>query len=143
MNIEFLIEKMIADRVEKGGKMFPKCDESEIERQSKYFHRTFGIDMPESYKRILKLTNGVVYNGMKILPITSHLFMSKDIYQANEEMSPEREFVVFVQIDEELYIYDNELNKYVASNLYGGNWKEFESSNEMFEFAIKRAWTEE
>lgn len=141
MNIEFLVEKMVEDWTGQGYKAFPKCDESEIDRQSKYFYRTFNIEMPEAYKRVLRLTNGLMFNGMKIWPITSHNLMSEDIYAANEHISPEREVVVLIQMDDELYVYDNALNKYVASEFHGGNWKEFESANEMFEFVLKRAWT--
>lgn len=144
MNLENAINLMVADWAETGNEAFEKCDDAEIKRQEKLFFRIFNIEMPETYKKILKITNGIMFNGLTIWPVTGHKYMKESIYEANEDLSPNREFVVLAQIDEELYVYDNALNKYVATEYWSSsNWKEFESSDDMFNFIIERVLVED
>ena len=139
MSIESLVEKIVEDCTKKGAPEFPKCDFSELERQSKYFERTFSMPMPDAYKRVLKISNGLKSNNLNVFPVTSHVFMSEDIYGANEAMAPDNDIVIFAQRNDEIYGFDNYLNKFVATDVYEGLSEEFESSEEFFEYLLKKA----
>lgn len=136
MSVELSI-KSIFEKMQKKN-MFERCDDSEIRRQEKYFFRTFGLEMPESYKSILKLSNGLKYKDLVIYPVTGSKNMTDSIYEINENMTPQREFVAFAQLKDNLYAYDNAINKYVQMEYSGSNWKIFESSDEMFNFILEQ-----
>lgn len=88
---------------------------------------------------MLKISNGLKSNDLNVFPVTSHVFMSEDIYGANEAMAPDNDIVIFAQRNDEIYGFDNYLNKFVATDVYEGLSEEFESSEEFFEYLLKKA----
>lgn len=143
MNIESYLHDMRQDALDYNSfeKGFTSCTDAEIKKHEKRFELIFGIAMPDVYKRSLKFTNGMFFNGLKLFPLFPTPFFEEDIFEYNEDVNgPEPDRVIFFTIDDELYIYDNESNKFAASEHYGGIWKEFDSAEEMFEFGFKRVF---
>ena len=120
--------------------------EENINSTDRAFRKEFGHGLPDAYKRILRRSNGVVYNGLVIWPATPEPLFDETIQQANADLrsSFSDHFLYYGQSGEELYVFDLKSQKYCAREYVGKPvWMEFSSDEEMFQFMLERAWDSE
>lgn len=118
------------------------CSEDEISKAETAFSAEFHHVFPEAYKRVLRRANGLAHNGLIIWPAAPESLFQETILQANTDQRENfsDDFIYYGQIDEELYVFDINTEKYFAIEYVGKSvWKKFESAEEMFEFMLKRA----
>ena len=138
MGIVEIVNEMTAYLKESGQNIYP-CTEKEISDAESQF----GFVFPDTYKRILRHSNGVSHNGLVIWPATSGPLFQETIYQANDNLREDfsNAFLYFAQNDEELYVLKIEKQEYCAMEYVGkAIWKQFSGPDEMFQFLLQRAW---
>jgi hypothetical protein len=141
LSIEELAEHMTAFLREE--RRPPPCTEEQIEAADRAFARQFSRPLPEAYKRVLRRANGLKHNGLILWPIKPHFVFQQTVFEANEDLRDNfsDKFVYFGQRDEELYVFDNDRQRYVAIEFVGKSvWMEFNDDVHMFEFMMHRAW---
>jgi hypothetical protein len=119
------------------------CDEGAIEAAGRRFMQAYGERLPDAYKRILRVSDGVLHNGLTIWPVAPHPVFRQTIFEANEDLrdSFDERYLYFGQWDEELYVYDLPRQRYCAIEFVGKPvWNEFDNDEQMFEFMLRRAW---
>lgn len=145
MKIEEIIAKITASEIECSRSIPKPITEEEILKAEKTFQKAFNHNFPETYKQILRIRNGIEFNGMIIWPAKTEPGFDETIYQANFNLRQEftDRFVYFANIDEELYVFDIKNQKYCATEYVGlPIWEEFSNAEEMFQFILKRAYDE-
>lgn len=144
MKIEDLVENM--NEYLKSGSVsagLSPCSDLDIVTADTAFAAEFGQPFPAAYKRVLRVTNGVLHNGLVIWPATPGALFRETIFQANKELREDfsDDFIYFGRMDEELYVFDRRHREYCAIEFVGKPvWKHFSSADEMFEFMLERAW---
>lgn len=119
------------------------CTEEDISTAEINFKREFGHSFPDAYKRILRMSNGVIHNGLVIWPVKPQPYFEETIIEANSNFREtfSDEYLYFAQKDEELYVLRIKTNEFCAIEFVGKPvWKRFSNADEMFQFALERAW---
>lgn len=143
MNIEQYTQMMTDDLRSSPVPSVPgPVSEAEIAKAENSFRKMFGVGFPDSYKRVLRVANGIEYNGLTIWPVKREPLFSETIIQANQEFQEELSdnYLYFAQMEEELYVFDIKTSEYCAIEFVGlPVWKRFSSSEEMYDFMLSRA----
>ncbi len=119
----------------------PATDES-IADVIRIFKMDFNVSIPKEYIDILKLSDGLIFNGLTIWPTHKYWYFKESLVQANHNLqaSLSNDYVYYGTRDEELYVYNVKEGKYAAIEYVAeAEWESFPSSGDMFEFMLKRA----
>ena len=118
------------------------CDAGQYERTRRLFQSRFNFELPEAYRTVMLICNGVKYNGMTICPVSKSAGFRENIVEFNDDMQGtiDPELIYLGQMDEELCVRDEEKRIYCAKEMGGlPTWNEFNSAEEMFVFLLRRA----
>jgi hypothetical protein len=144
MSIEELVDEMSSYLKNGTIKDVPQpCSEDDIRGADLAFVRDFGVALPDAYKRVLRRANGVLHNGLIVWPAKPEPLFQETIHKANTNFrdSFSDDYLYFAQKDEELYVLNVKSNIYCAIEFVGKPiWKRFSNADDMFLFALTRAW---
>lgn len=117
------------------------CVEGEIARKSAEFRDAFGHFLPEAYWRVMRLTNGILYNGLEVWPVRPHELFEETVIEANERLREEStDFLYYGRMDGDLYALDLRSGRYCAIESTSKRvWKIFDDDEQMFVDMLERA----
>jgi len=120
------------------------CAAEVLNATAEGFEREFGSALPEVYRRVLAVADGVEHNGLTIWPARHRGFpFRQTLIEANQDLRDnfDEALLYLAQLDEELYVYDPRSEQFQAIELVGMPvWETFASAEEMFLFLLQRAW---
>jgi hypothetical protein len=123
----------------------PPASEAEIDALARAFQRRFRHALPESYKRVLQVANGLHFNGMTLWPTARKTFPSmvwESLIEVNIDLREgfAEEFLYFGQMDEELYVFEPSTGIYKAIEYTClDGWKTFKDAEAMLVYLLRRA----
>lgn len=141
MNIETLAGLM-ARELSDSSRPAP-CDGDAIAAAGLRFMQAYGEPLPAAYQRILRVSDGVLHNGLIVWPVAPHAVFRQTLFEANDDLrdSFDERYLYFGQWDEELYVFDTTTKRYCAIEFVGKPvWNEFDNDEQMFEYMLRRAW---
>jgi hypothetical protein len=63
---EHLLQLALADNIRRGHAVVAPASEDRLEVLRRTFHREFGIEAPEPYRRLLRIVDGLDFNGLEV-----------------------------------------------------------------------------
>jgi hypothetical protein len=141
MSIETLTTRIISTIATFGDPVSPPASSSEIDRLSTDFQKRYGVPLPDSYKQLLRVTNGLIFAGLTVWPTSKQTQISESLIDANDDLrlTLDDRFLYFGQLDEELYVLEISTGLYCAIELAGRPiWKTFKNDQDMMEFMLSR-----
>lgn len=142
MLIDNLIKKINDELLEGGEEIHKAVTNDEINRLFDKFHMEFSFNLPEIYRQLLSLSNGILFNGLTIWPTKAHGLFHEGMLEANVHLkeSYNTDCIFFGTRDDELYIYQLANKSYQAIEYVGeAKWNEFNDAQSMFEFMLSRS----
>lgn len=116
------------------------CTQGEIEALEAEFHKKFNTKLPEAYKQLVGLLNGVDFNTLFIWPLKAGSFFPKNLLQINTELRHtfSEEFFYFGKMGEELYVYNIKNKNFSAIDYVDKSiFKQFDTAESMFIFMLE------
>lgn len=142
MSIETLVQEIQRNRSKYD--LFnpaPASDEA-VERVAQDFEREFEHPLPDAYKMLLRLTDGLMENGLTIWPCSPHWKFTESVVSANRELreNVSEDYLYFGMRDDSVFVMELPTERFFAVELNGlAVWEDFESAEAMVEFMLKRA----
>jgi hypothetical protein len=116
-------------------------DELTLENETLRFKKRIGHGLDDTYLALMAKSNGVMFNGMKIFPLSKHAHQDETIVIANEDMHEHlsEDYIFYGNFDAELYGYHIETGEYHAIEYSCDSvWDKFISADAMFIYMINR-----
>ncbi len=142
MRIETLVQEIQKNR--SNYDLFnPAPASSEAVKQSaKDFEREFELPLPDAYQVLLRLTDGLMENGLTIWPCSPHWKFSESVVSANRELRENlsEDFLYFGLRDDSAFVTELSTGRFLAVELNGlAEWEDFGSAEAMVQFMLERA----
>lgn len=118
------------------------ASEAAITATAAAFKRLVGHDLPEAYRELLRLSDGVYQDGLTLWPTVANEEFDESIVEANLSF---RELVhdgylYLGQRDDSVFVQDIATGRFLAVELNGlSDWEEFSSCEAMIEFMLATA----
>lgn len=142
MSIENLV-RAIQQRREKSGLHNPTgAMPDAIAEVDRLFDLKFKARLPDAYKRLLRVSDGLIENGLTIWPCTAHGKFTESVISANLELrdSVSDDFLYFGQRDDSVFVLDLPNWRFRAVELNGlAEWEAFPDCESMLVFILDRA----
>jgi len=106
------------------------------------FERIFQVPLPDAYQRLLRVSDGVLENGLTIWPCVHHWKFSESIITANHDLRENicAGFLYFGLRDDSAFVMETTSGRFLALELNGlAEWDEFPNCEAMIEFMLERA----
>ena len=113
-----------------------------VERGAQDFEREFEQPLPDAYLVLLRLTDGLIENGLTIWPCSPHWNFSESVVSANRELreNVSEDFLYFGLRDDSAFVMELSTGRFLALELNGlAEWESFGSAGAMIEFMLERA----
>jgi len=143
MNYKEIIEKMYEEDREFNQFIPPPATEDEIAQLKKDFQAEFSFPLPEFYCDILRITNGLNFNGLTIWPTRAYGPIPFSLIEENRDshLNGWDEYLYFANLDADRYVYNLETKEYQLVDFAGHSLVEvFPTCKEMLEDALRRAY---
>lgn len=143
MSIEILIDEInnLLKKYEAPGTPSPVSEEELLKFKNEVKSK-FNYMIPPVFEKVLSHSNGVMFNGLVIWPTEKYWLFQESFSEANINLreSFDERFLYFGNRDEELYIFNPKTMTYQGIEYIGDTaWIEFDDSEEMFKFMLKRS----
>ena len=109
---------------------------------SRQFELAFAQPLPEAYRQLLRISDGVMENGLKIWPCAPRWSFTESVVSANREMrdSVSEDFLYFGQCDDSVFVLETSTGLFLAVELNGlAVWEEFSDFEAMLAFMLESA----
>lgn len=106
------------------------------------FARNLQHPLPEAYRRLLLLSDGILENGLTMWPCAPHWKFHESILTANQDLreNVSEDFLYFGLRDDSAFVLQISTGRYLAVELNGmSDWEEFPNCEAMIEFMLERA----
>lgn len=134
MSIEHLVAAIQKLRRENDEFVPPPATEDAIVALAVKFQSEFGRALPEAYQRVLRLSDGVMFDGLIVWPSRRHWLFRESLIEANRDLREtiEDSFVYFGKRDDIVFVVDQQRERYVALEMSGlSEWETFADAEEM------------
>ena len=124
----------------------PTASEEQITSLKNNFKNEFSYELPEIYCNILRLSNGINYNGLTIWPSNVYDDFKESLVDANKDFHDvvSEDYLYFAQWDEIVFVLEIITKTFKALDLKGmATWKTFKTCDEMLKFALECAYNNE
>ena len=87
-----------------------------VAKASRQFERAFEQPLPAAYQQLVRVSNGVMENGLTIWPCAPHWKFTKSVVPANREMreSVSEDFLYFGQRDDSVFALETSTGRWQA-----------------------------
>lgn len=105
------------------------------------FQKEFHFDVPESYLRVLRVCDGLNFDGLTIWPTHAHGPFEESLIDANSDLreNMEESLVYFGQRDDILFVFDKNRQGYAALEMLGlAEWLTFVDAETMILFMLQQ-----
>ena len=144
MSIERLVAAIQELRRENAEFVSPPASEAAIDALSAQFQSEFGLPLPDAYQRILRLSDGIVFDGLTVWPTHRYWPFQESLIEANQDLREEESLIYFGQRDDIVFVWDQKREVYAALELSGlSEWETFATAEEMVVFMLQRVVDEE
>lgn len=113
-----------------------------VARVAQDFEREFEHPLPQAYQTLLRLSDGLMENGLTIWPCTPHWKFIESVVSANRELreNVSEDYLYFGMRDDSAFVTELSTGRFLAVELNGlAEWEDFESAEAMIEFMLERA----
>jgi hypothetical protein len=113
-----------------------------VARVAKDFAREFNHPLPESYQSLLRLTDGLLDDGLTVWPCSPHWKLVESVVSANKELreNVSDDYLYFGLRDDSAFVMELSTGRFLALELNGlSEWEDFESFESMVEYMLERA----
>lgn len=141
MSIETLVAKIHQLRRSDGDAVPPPASEPAIAALTSAFEAAFGMALPAAYQRILRLSDGLLFDGLTLWPTEATALLRESLSDANIDLREtiDDELVYFGQRDDVLFVYDPRKQRYAAIELPSlTEWESFEDADALMIFMLER-----
>ena len=142
MSVETLIREIQKSRIKYQLFNPEGATEAIVAMTSRQFELAFAQPLPEAYRQLLRISDGVMENGLKIWPCAPHWKFTESVVSANREMrdSVSEDFLYFGQRDDSVFVLETSTGRWLAVELNGlAVWEEFSDCEAMFAFMLDSA----
>ena len=120
----------------------PGASPEAVEAIAAEFEQRFQRPLPDAYRRLLLISDGILENGLTIWPCAPYWEFLDSILTANQDYQENisDDFLYFGQRDESVFVQELATGRYLAVELNGlAEWEVFPDCEAMIEFMLKRA----
>ena len=142
MKLKKIILDIIEEEKEQGNSL-KGASEYEIIELKRAFKYKYDFEIPEAYLDILRITNGLKYNGLIIWPTAPYAEFNEGLFEANYyyRSTMRGYYFYFCMLDNDIYVYNTITDKYMLIDLQGHcTCGIFSSCKELLESALTSAW---
>ncbi len=142
MSIETLVSAIQQGR-EKYGLVNPaEASQEAIAEAARLFELAYEHPLPGAYQRLLRVSDGLMDNGLTIWPCSSHGQFTESVVSANRELrdNVSEAFLYFGQRDDSVFVLELVTGRFFAVELNGlAEWEAFADCESMIMFMLERA----
>lgn len=142
MSIETLVQKIQKNR-DKYELFNPAPASAEaVAIVSQAFEREFEHPLPDAYQALLRLTDGLMEDGLTVWPCSPHWKLTESVVSANRELreNVSDDYLYFGLRDDSAFVMELSTGRFLALELNGlAEWADFESAAAMIEYLLERA----
>lgn len=142
MSIETLVRAIQQGREKYGLGNPPGASEDAIVEADRLFDSEFEQPLPEAYRRLLRVSDGLMDNGLTIWPCAPHGRFNESVVSANRELrdNVSDAFLYFGQRDDSVFVLELLTGRFLAVELNGlAEWEAFADCEAMLVFMLERA----
>ena len=142
MSVETLIREIQKSRIKYQLFNPDGATDAMVAETSRQFERAFEQPLPEAYQQLLRISDGVMENGLTIWPCAPHWKFTESVVSANREMrdSVSEDFLYFGHRDDSVFVLETSTGRLLAVELNGlAVWEEFSDYESMLVFMLERA----
>lgn len=144
-----LIETSVAAiqqmRCENGDFVPSPATEREIAVLANQFHSAFGLALPEAYQRVLRVANGVLFDGLTIWPTQPYWLFRESLVDANSDLREmvEESLIYLGKRDDSVFVLDPARQVYAALEISSlAEWETFPDADVMMASILERVLDE-
>ena len=141
MSIEQLVTTIQRLRRENDEFVPPPASEAAIATLASQFQVEFGLALPEAYQRVLRLSDGVMFDGLTIWPTHAYWLFRESLVAANRDLREtiEESLVYFGKRDDIVFVLDLHRQVYAALEMSGlSEWETFGDAEALITFMLQR-----
>ncbi|MGH8049686.1 MAG: YrhA family protein [Burkholderiales bacterium] len=141
MSIEHLVAAIQNLRHQNDEFVPPPATEDAIVALAVQFQSEFGLALPEAYQRVLRLSDGILFDGLTVWPTQRHWLFRESLIEANRDLREtiEDSLVYFGKRDDIVFVLDQKREVYAALEMSGmSEWETFDDAEEMMTFMLQR-----
>lgn len=141
MSIEQLVNAIQRLRRDNDEFVPPPASDAAIAEMAREFQKEFGLALPEAYQRVLRLSDGVMFDGLTVWPTHRYWIFRETLIEANRDLREtiEESLVYLGKRDDILFVWDARHQIYAALEMSGLSvWETFAEAEALVTFMLQR-----
>ncbi len=141
MSIEQMVSTILRLRRDNDEFVPPPASETAIVALTERFQREFGLTLPDAYLRVLRLSDGILFDGLTVWPTHRYWLFKESMIEANRDLREtiDESLVYFGKRDDIVFVLDQKRAVYAALEMSGLSvWETFDDAEGLITFMLQR-----